>query len=267
MKRASASAKINLALVVGPRREDGYHEVATVLQRIDLADRVEIEPALDTRVTGFRGDTLVRHALDLLSADTGAHWHARIEKRIPVAAGLGGGSSDAAAALALANGSLTQPLPPERLHVFAARLGSDVPFFLTAGPQLATGRGIDLEPLELPQDFWIVLVLPRDLQKRSTGDVYAAFDGGAGFDERREALTAALEAVRRPADLAALPSNDLASSPVAGELLAAGAFRADVSGAGPTVYGLFVHEREAKSAALRFRASGRVWITAPAWYG
>ena len=89
-------------------------------------------------------------------------------------------------------------------------------------------------------------------------------------DQRRialEQLLAALEAVRRPADLAALPPNDLASSPLAEELLAAGAFRADVSGAGPAVYGLFVHERDATSAAQGLRNSGRVWITAPAWYG
>ena len=267
MNRASASAKINLALVVGPAGDDGYHEVATVLQRIDLADRVEVEPASDVRVSGFRDDTLVRSALELLSRETGAHWHARIEKRIPVAAGLGGGSSDAAAALALANDTLEEPLPRERLHALAAQLGSDVPFFLTDGPQLATGTGTDLRPLDLPQDFWIVLVLPRDAQKRSTAAVYDAFDGGAGFAERRDALLSALEAVRRPSDLAALPPNDLASSPLAGELLAAGAFRAEVSGAGPAVYGLFVHEREAASAARGLRDSGRVWITAPAWYG
>ena len=267
MTRASASAKINLALVVGPIGEDGYHEVATVLQRIDLADRVEVEPAFDVRVTGFRDDTLVQSALELLSAESGAHWHARIEKRIPVAAGLGGGSSDAAAALALANRTLAEPLPGDRLHTLAAQVGSDVPFFLTDGPQLATGTGTDLRPLDLPQDFWIVLVLPRDIRKRSTADVYDAFDGGAGFAERRDELLAALEAVRRPADLAALPPNDLVSSPLADELLAAGAFRADVSGAGPAVYGLFVRERDATSAAHRLRSSARVWITAPAWYG
>jgi 4-diphosphocytidyl-2-C-methyl-D-erythritol kinase len=267
MKRASASAKINLALVVGPRRADGYHEVATVLQRIDLADRIEIERADKPGVTGFGGDTLVRRALDLLAAETGAHCRARIEKHIPVAAGLGGGSSDAATALALANDTLLEPLPPERLHLLAAEVGSDVPFFLTEGPQLATGTGTDLEPLDLPQDFWIVLVLPRDVQKSSTADVYGAFDGGTGFRERHAALLAALDGVQRPTDLAALPPNDLATSELAGDLLAAGAFRADVSGAGPAVYGLFVQERDATTAARGLRTRGRVWITAPAWYG
>jgi 4-diphosphocytidyl-2-C-methyl-D-erythritol kinase len=267
VKRASASAKVNLALVVGPQRQDGYHDVVTVLQRIDLADRIEVERADELRVDGFSGDTLVRRALELLTAETGTCWRARIEKRIPVAAGLGGGSSDAATALALANEMLPQPVSPERLHSLAAQLGADVPFFLTDGPQLATGTGTDLEPLDLPQDFWIVLVLPRSVRKQSTADVYGAFDGGAGFGERRDALLAALAAVRRPVDLAALPPNDLATSPLCNELLAAGAFRADVSGAGPAVYGLFVRERDAADAARRLRTHGRAWITAPAWYG
>lgn len=266
MKRASASAKINLALVVGSRRADGYHEVATVLQRIDLTDRIEIEPADNLRVSGFREDTLVRKALELLGSETGAQWHAGIDKRIPVAAGLGGGSSDAATALLLANETLPQPLSRERLHALGAQLGADVPFFLTNGPQLATGTGTDLEPLDLPQDFWIVLVVPRDVLKRSTAHVYDAFDGGTGFGERRAALLAALDTVRRPADLAALPPNDLVTSPVADELRAAGAFRADVSGAGPAVYGLFRREPDAAAAARAFRPRGRVWVTAPAWY-
>jgi 4-diphosphocytidyl-2-C-methyl-D-erythritol kinase len=269
VNRASATAKINLALVVGPKRADGRHEVVTVLQRIGLVDRLELQPSTALRVDGFAPDTLVRHALELVAAAAGTppSWRVRIEKRIPVAAGLGGGSSDAAAALALASGTLAEPLPRERLHSLATQLGSDVPFFLTDGPQLATGTGTDLRPLELPQDFWIVLVLPRDAQKRSTANVYDAFDRGAGFAQRRDELLAALDAVRRSADLAALPPNDLASSPLAGQLLTAGAFRADVSGAGPAVYGLFVHERDARSAAHGLRSSGRVWITAPAWYG
>jgi 4-diphosphocytidyl-2-C-methyl-D-erythritol kinase len=263
MKRASATAKINLALLVGPRRPDGYHEVATVLQRIDLADRIEVEPADEVSVDGFADDTLVRRALELFKEETGERWRARIEKHIPVAAGLGGGSSDAATALTLAN----ETLPRERLHSLAAQVGSDVPFFLTDGPQLATGTGTELRQLDLPQDFWVVLVLPRDASKRSTADVYDSFDGGANFHGRCDELVDLLDRVQRPTDLAALPQNDLASSPLSDELLTAGAFRADVSGAGPTVYGLFVRERDAKDAARYLSAFGRVWITAPAWYG
>src|SRR5205814_773653 len=141
------------------------------------------------------------------------------------AAGLGGGSSDAATALRLANATLPEPLPAAELHALAATIGADVPFFLADGPQLGTGDGTELAPLDLPQDFWILLLLPHDAQKHSTGAVYAAFDerdGAAGFDERRAAVHDALAKLRRPRDLAALPPNDLASSPLADELRALG---------------------------------------------
>ena len=270
--RASAPAKINLALVVGPRRKDGKHELLTVYQRIGLADRIDVVPAEHTRVDGFADDTLVRDALELLAAHAAVdrHWHAKIKKHIPVAGGLGGGSSDAAAALLLANDTLDEPLPHEDLHDVAAEVGSDVPFFLVPGPRLGSGDGTMLAPLDLPQDFWILLVLPKGAHKESTASVYAAFDGrnGAdGWDDRRNALLDALDRVRRPRDLAALPVNDLASSPFAAELTALGAFRADVSGAGPIVYGLFHHEAQAKAAKRALHRVGRSWLTAPAWYG
>jgi 4-diphosphocytidyl-2-C-methyl-D-erythritol kinase len=273
MRRIPAPAKINLALVVGPLRQDGKHEVATVLQRVDLGDRVQLEASAGPLVVeGFAGDTLVRRALERLAEEAGVepHWRAAITKRIPVASGLGGGSSDAAAALRLANGTLLEPLGDDRLHSLAASLGADVPFFLRPGPQLARGDGTELERLDLPQDFFVVLVLPYDAAKPSTAAVYAEYDGHGrehGFAERRAALRDALAQVRRPRDLAALPRNDLASSPLAAELEALGAFRADVSGAGPVVYGLFHHRTPAQAARRRLRALGRVWITVPAWYG
>jgi 4-diphosphocytidyl-2-C-methyl-D-erythritol kinase len=189
---------------------------------------------------------------------------------VPVAAGLGGGSSDAATALRLANATLPEPLPPERLHELAASLGADVPFFLAQGPRLATGTGTELAPLDLPQDYWVVLLLPQGERKESTADVYAAFDardGAAGFEERRARLEQALSEASRPRDLAALPANDLAASPHAERLLELGAFRADVSGAGPCVYGLFMHREQAAEAERGVRALGRTWITVPAWYG
>jgi 4-diphosphocytidyl-2-C-methyl-D-erythritol kinase len=273
MNRAPATAKLNLALVVGPLREDGRHEVVTVLQRLDLADRVSIEPAAELQVEGFAEDTLVRLALEQLAeaANTEPRWQARIWKHIPVAAGVAGGSSDAATALRLANETLTEPLPPEQLHELAAGLGADVPFFLTSGPQLGTGTGTELEPLDLPQDYWVVLVLPNAERKQSTASVYDDFDrrdGAAGFEERRARLREALAQAKRPRDLAALPPNDLVEpSPHAQRLLELGAFRADVSGAGPVVYGLFLHRAEATAAERELRGLGRTWITVPTWYG
>ena len=270
--RAPAPAKINLALVVGQRREDDKHEVATVLQRVDLVDRLSIEPAPELNVDGFAGDTLVRRALGALADAAGIEprWAARIEKSIPVAAGLGGGSSDAATALRLANETLERPLALDALRAIAADLGADVSFFLVPGPQLGRGDGSDLRPLDLPQDYWVALCLPDGQAKASTASVYESFDargGEQGFEERYAELLETLERVRRPRDLANLPGNDLASSPLADELRELGAFRADVSGAGPTVYGLFPAEQDARSAEHVLRARGRTWICVPAWYG
>ncbi len=255
MTTATAHAKINLALVVGPSRADGKHEVLTVMQRLDLADRVSVEPAASTTVEGFAEDTLVWDALAALAARAGGDhaWRATITKRIPVAAGLGGGSSDAAAALQLANTTLAQPLLVAELRALAAELGADVPFFLSEGPQLGSGDGSELEPLTLPQDYTVVLVVPHGVSKASTAAVYRQFDernGASGFDERRQALLATLAEIVHARDLAHLPANDLASSPIAGQLERVGALRADVSGAGPTVYGLF-HERSTAVVAAR----------------
>jgi 4-diphosphocytidyl-2-C-methyl-D-erythritol kinase len=264
---ARAPAKLNLALVVGPRRSDGKHEVATVLQRIDLADGVSVEPREgETTVEGFPDDTLVAAALAALGAEHG--WRARIEKRIPVAAGLGGGSSDAATALRLGNAQLKAPHGDDELHRLAAGLGADVPFFLREGPQLGTADGTALEPVALPQDYTVCLLLPDGAAKSSTREVYAAFDerrSADGFDDRAAALRAALAAVGRAADLAHLPPNDLASSRHASTFRELGAFRADVSGAGPVVYALFDDPALAERARAVAADLGEAWIAGPAW--
>jgi 4-diphosphocytidyl-2-C-methyl-D-erythritol kinase len=266
MISAAAPAKINLALVVGPKRPDGLHEVATLIQRIDLADTISLERAAALSVEGFEGDTLVGDALVAISAAARVEprWRARIEKRVPAAAGLGGGSSDAATALRLACELLADRPPPERVHEIAASLGVDVPFFLAEGPQLATGTGTTLRPVELPQDYTVLLLLPKDVRKPSTAEIYARFDGAAGFDERRARVLEAVAAGRH-ADLATLPPNDLAGSLLSARLLELGAFRADVSGAGPTVYGLFARRGDAERAAASVTGLGEIWLATPAW--
>jgi 4-diphosphocytidyl-2-C-methyl-D-erythritol kinase len=266
MISGAAPAKINLALVVGPKRPDGLHEVVTLLQRVDLADTVSLETASELTVEGFVEDTLVRDALVAVAAAAGVEprWRARIEKRIPVASGLGGGSSDAATALRLACELLDDPPPHERLHQIAMSLGVDVTFFLEGGPQLGTGTGTTLEPVDLPQDYTVLLLLPSGARKPSTAEIYGRFDGAAGFAERR-ARVLAIAASGPDAELAALPSNDLASSPLSARLRELGAFRADVSGAGPTIYGLFPTRGDAERAALELDADGESWIANPAW--
>ena len=266
---AAAPAKLNLGLVVGPLRSDGNHEVVTILERLSLADTVSVRRAERTRVEGFPEDTLVRAALDAIAeaATDGSRFEARIEKRIPVAAGLGGGSSDAAAALRLANELLGTPVVPAELHRIAATLGADVPFFLRDGPQLASGDGTELASLELPRGYAVLLVLPEGATKTSTADVYAAFDrrsGQRGFTGRRDALKASTNRLRSARDLATLPGNDLAASPLAPQLVSLGAFRADVAGAGPVVYGLFEDAAGADAAAAALEGIGRTWIAEPA---
>jgi 4-diphosphocytidyl-2-C-methyl-D-erythritol kinase len=267
---ALAPAKLNLALVVGPVQENGKHELTTVFQRIALADRIEFEPAPALEIDGFSADTIVRSVLEALAerAHVEPRWRVSIEKKVPVAAGLGGGSSDAAAALCLINATLGNPLPSGELIELAHPLGADIPFFLLDGPQLGAGDGGELSPLALPQGYTVLVVLPAEVVKSSTGEVYRAFDerrGEKGFVERRAALLSALESVRRPSDLALLPANDLASSPLSARLLELGAFRADVSGAGPAVYALFEQRVKAEKAAEAMATIGEVRLTEPAW--
>src|SRR5262249_60876974 len=133
---APAPAKVNLALVVGPLRDDGKHEVLTVLQRIDLVDRIELEESTELRIEGFAEDTLVRAALHELARVSGTEprWRGQIEEKITVAAGLGGGSSDAATAPRLAHQTLPQPPPTEGVHGVAARIGAARPCFPARGP-------------------------------------------------------------------------------------------------------------------------------------
>jgi len=258
-----AHAKINLALVVGPLRDDGKHEVMTVLQRLDLTDEVTLERSERLRVEGFDADTIVRAGLESIAAAGRVEpsWRVRIEKRIPVAAGLGGGSSDAAAALLLANERLPEPLPDAQLRELAAALGSDVPFFLAHGPQLGTGDGSTLERIELRQDYAVLLLLPKDAVKESTAAVYARFDREAKFEQRRKYLLDMLHA----GDLGSLPPNDLASSQLSARIAELGAFRADVTGAGPAVYGLFDDAGQADRAARSLAPLGRTMVVAPAW--
>lgn len=274
MNRLPAAAKINLALVVGGTRRDGLHELATVMQRVDLCDDIAVESAPGLTVRGFSEDTIVRTALEHLAAAAGTPpaFRARIRKRIPLAAGLGGGSADAAAALVLANRTLASPLHGERLLEIARAVGADVPFFLEPGPKLAEGTGERLTRLELPQDYWVVIALPRSTTKRATRAVYERFDelgGASGFEERRRALDEALAGVRRPRDFAAFPPNDLGAAaggaPLAQQLRDAGAFRADLTGAGPAVYGLFHRLEQARAAAKRVRREARTWVAAPVW--
>ena len=261
-----APAKVNLCLFLGPPRADGRHELVTVFESISLADQLELT-VLDTgpdEVTcpGVEGPNLVSAALEAVRGHgwDGPPVRIEITKRTPVAAGLGGGSADAAAALRLAD--TLQPLPPGVADRVARWLGADVPGQLQPGLSLGTGAGEELEPLA-PLPPHAFLIVPQQLQL-ATADVYREADRlglprEPGDLRVREAdLRAALDAG------GPLPSsllvNDLepaarALCPAVGDALAAlresGAQHAMVCGSGPTCAGLWWGESGAADSAAQ----------------
>ncbi|HEX9051161.1 MAG TPA: 4-(cytidine 5'-diphospho)-2-C-methyl-D-erythritol kinase [Anaeromyxobacter sp.] len=256
-----APAKVNLVLRVGRRRPDGYHELLTLLAPLDLADAVEVTVSaraggVACRVPGrpeLDGpDNLAARAAALVKARF-ARAEAvsiRIRKRIPVTAGLGGGSSDAAAVIrVLARAFCIRDRAA--LAEVALRIGSDVPFFLGAGAAWARGRGERLSPARVPP-LDLVLAYPSDpaLAIRA-GDAYRWLDEDRGPDAppvprrarawRPALLENDLEApclARRPALVALL-----------GRVVGRGATKAIMSGSGPTVFGIFPGRRAARGAA------------------
>jgi 4-diphosphocytidyl-2-C-methyl-D-erythritol kinase len=254
-----APAKVNLSLLVGEPRPDGRHELVSVMQSITLFDELEMTDAERDEVVcaGVEGPNLAAAALAAFRAATG--WDGpgqriEIRKRIPVAAGLGGGSADAAAVLRLA--ARRSRRGDERLAFeLAAALGSDVPGQVVPGRVLARGAGERLEPLPDPLPFG-VLVLPSDA-RLATGAVYAEADRLGGL--RGAAELAAID------PLAAIGTNDLERAarllePTIEAALRrardAGATTAMVCGSGPTVIGLFDSPAAAEDAAAALRASG-----------
>jgi 4-diphosphocytidyl-2C-methyl-D-erythritol kinase len=309
-----APGKVNLSLLIGPRRPDGYHDLFTVFVPLDRGD--ELTLSLDARprrggagapaaadrtgASALGADetlrvvcpgvpmegNLVTKAVRLLEEVTG--WvlsgEVAIDKRLPVAAGLGGGSSDAARAL-LAGAAVIEAhggpgLPRETLRTLALRLGADVPFFLDPRPSLARGVGEDLEALPLPR---LPLVLVASSEGLPTASVYREFDrlhpGGsqALFTDRsrqseeawrgfsRDHLAGAVAGPSAVLRAAALLENDLGEVAVrllpglAGttdRLVDAGALGVLVSGSGPTLFGLWPSEGEAARAAASLEAGG-----------
>ena len=248
-----APAKINLCLFLGRTRSDGRHELVTLFDSVTLCDELVITPASrdEVRCAGVEGPNLVGEALAALR-ETG--WAApplqvTISKRIPVAAGMGGGSADAAALLRLA--PRLAPVAPASLQAIAAGLGADVPAQLDPGPSLGTGAGEIVEPVAALAAYG-VLVVPQPFPL-STADVYREADrlghhrSPAELAGLRTELGDVLAA--GPAALpVALIVNDLAPAalslrPEIGDALAhlidAGADQAIVCGSGPTAIGIF----------------------------
>ncbi|HVO19974.1 MAG TPA: 4-(cytidine 5'-diphospho)-2-C-methyl-D-erythritol kinase [Anaeromyxobacter sp.] len=264
-----APAKVNLVLRVGPLRPDGYHEILTLLAPLDLGDRVEVRVSrragpVTCRVPGLPeldgAANLAARAAEAFRARFGVRrgLFIRIEKRTPVVAGLGGGSSDAAAVLRCLAHAF--PTPDRRaLLEIALSVGSDVPFFLGPGPAWVAGRGERLRPADVPS-LSLVLLFPRrrSLSIRA-GEAYRWLDEARGH--------AATPPLGRPAPFRlSRMGNDLQAPCLArrqaiGGLLdllgGAGAERALMSGSGPTVFGVFSGPSAARRAALTIGKEAR----------
>ncbi|HEX8066974.1 MAG TPA: hypothetical protein VF520_10650 [Thermoleophilaceae bacterium] len=268
MIEEAAPAKVNLVLHVGPLRPDGRHDLCTLMASLDLADEVAVEPAPagpdEVICPGVEGPNLAAAAVAAYREAVGGELpplRVTIEKRVPVAAGLGGGSADAAAVLRGANRIAGGRLGPDELRAVADRLGSDVPSQVEPRHALVAGAGERVEPIDLPP---MALVLVPAGKGLATADVYAEADRiGAVRDRLDEAAVRALAG--RPLDeLAGAVENDLEPAalslrPELGDTLAAvraaGALAARVSGSGPTVFGVYADGEAARAATERLPAA------------
>jgi 4-diphosphocytidyl-2-C-methyl-D-erythritol kinase len=277
-----APAKVNLGLEVIGRRADGYHDIATVMQTVSVFDRVRVLP--DRRLTfhvsdpNLAGDdnlalVAARELRDLAGDDVGAS--ISLTKRIPVAAGLGGASSDAAATLAALIRLWVIETSPERLRHVALRLGSDVPFLLTGGTALATGRGEALTPIRPLTGVWFVLVIPPLVIPRKTATLYARLGPGdfsSGSRVHRLAADLGAGGVIDPSQLGNAFLHPLRAlypelHTVERAMREAGAPFVALSGAGPTHYtavpGLARAEAIARSLHTRVDPQTRVLLCRP----
>jgi 4-diphosphocytidyl-2-C-methyl-D-erythritol kinase len=267
-----APAKINLILSITGRRADGYHELATLMVCIDLFDRITLRFA----GTGIRltcntpdvpqGETNLAFRAARLYHTAYQRWRStspfdglaiRLDKTIPIGAGLGGGSSNAAAILKALNNRMPDPLPPDELAALALQLGADVPFFLKGRPALATGIGEHLTPWPGLAPYALLVVFPG--KGLATGEIYGALNLRLTKCEKK---LKELLLKRDFFDVAAHLCNDLEAAAlrrcpdialIKRELVKAGALGALMSGSGSSVFGLFRSADEARKARRRLK--------------
>ena len=279
MVTVEANAKINLTLDILGKRPDGFHEVAMVMQSIGLHDTLTMEKtdgeiALSINVPWLKADekNLAWRAAELVRQEYGLTGGVRMEltKRIPIAAGLAGGSADAAAVLKGMNELYNLQMSEARLCELGAKLGSDIPFCLMGGTMLATGRGEVLTRLADMPETWVVLAKPRI--SVSTAWAYQNYDEqGAERHPDNEAIKKAIARGNRKA-VAGLLCNVLESVTIKKYdviadykqmMLDKGAMASMMSGSGPTVFGLAKSREQAESIAdvLRQETNADVFVT------
>ena len=279
MVTVEANAKINLTLDILGKRPDGFHEVAMVMQSIGLHDTLTMEKtdgeiALSINVPWLKADekNLAWRAAELVRQEYGLTGGVRMEltKRIPIAAGLAGGSADAAAVLKGMNELYNLQMSEARLCELGAKLGSDIPFCLLGGTMLATGRGEVLTRLADMPETWVVLAKPRI--SVSTAWAYQNYDEqGAERHPDNEAIKKAIARGNRKA-VAGLLCNVLESVTIKKYdviadykqmMLDKGAMASMMSGSGPTVFGLARNREQAEAIAnvLRQNTNADVFVT------
>jgi 4-diphosphocytidyl-2-C-methyl-D-erythritol kinase len=270
--REQAPAKVNLVLQVGDVRSDGLHELCSLFASLDLADELTVEPAGDADqvvCAGVAGPNLASRAIDELRVALDGNLpqlRVEIEKRIPVAAGLGGGSADAAAVLRAANQLAGSPLDADDLRAIGARIGADVPSQIEPRHALVTGAGEHVEPLELPD---MALVLIPQVEGLSTADVYRSADQIRSTRARLDPAALRALAARPLPELAGALENDLEPAALhlrpdlvdhLDALRGAGALAARVTGSGPTTFGVFPDRAVAERAAAALSSNALVTV-------
>jgi 4-diphosphocytidyl-2C-methyl-D-erythritol kinase len=251
-----APAKVNLFLEVLNKRPDGYHNIYSLFQAVSLFDRLTVRRIDgDTPQLGIGGigglevtkDNLVYKAFDVVRKRYGftGSIEVHLEKNIPVAAGLGGGSADAAAILMACNELFELGADMSELADLSLEIGSDCPFFFSTGQALVTGRGEQMTPTDFPRDYWLVLVTPSF--GLSTAESYAALKRGLTEPPKRFSF-GGLRTLKEFIEALQLSANDfegthLESHPelvaIRGGLLDLGARLVRMSGSGPTIFGIF----------------------------
>jgi len=272
-------AKINLFLEILKKRDDGYHEIVSLIQAIDLYDELVLQKrkkgvmvACDHPDCPADESNLAFQAASLLLEQEkikgGVSIH--IKKRIPLAAGLGGGSSNAAATLRGIDQLYQLQLTKEKLHALACRIGSDVPFFLHSGQALIKERGEKIEPINMYRDYWLVLVCPHF--EVSTRWAYrnvkiSLTKTGKGVNfrnlENQSMFFKALRSFRN--DLEEEVSKRYPVVQKIKELLKnSGALKSSMSGSGPTVYGVFDRKPQAEEVTKKLlRGDWQIFLTQP----
>jgi 4-diphosphocytidyl-2-C-methyl-D-erythritol kinase len=275
----NAFAKINLGLQILGKRHDGYHDIETILHRLDIYDVIEIRQSSSGGIAvecthpdiPAHSSNLCYKAAELFYSEVGEkpRLSIGIEKNIPIGAGLGGGSSDAAAVLLACNKLLGYPLGKETLRQIASRIGSDVPYFLHHGTAHATGRGDVLEYFDLELPYWIVLVYPNI--HIDTAWAYRAYTPNSGV-KRIQLKSIVSDNLMEPGVWVNSLRNDFEPvvfrehpviMRVKEALVKAGADFALMSGSGSSVFGLYQDEKYAKEIADSLSNTYPVWLTRP----